>query len=399
ARSSNRGCAFRTDRRILAATEEPPQMKVVQRFVVVLLSGILFVPAYAQSQAALAGKVSSAEEAAMEGELLSEQTAGSTITITVVSDAEGRYSFPARKLSPGTYALKVRAVGYELESPASVQVGKTAAAADLKLRRTGDLAAQLSNGEWMTSMPGDDRQKGQLLNCVGCHSLERIARSRYDADTFTKAVLPRMQGYVNQSIPQHPQLRKAERLMEERGDQRVQVYRATAEYLSTVNLAESPKWGYELKTYPRPKGRATRVIYTEYDLPRETIEPHDVIVDKQGIAWYSSFGEQNLGRLDPKTGQVKEFEIKKHKPEFPTGLLGLREDRDGNLWLGNMYQATIVKFDKKTQKLTFWQLPKEQNIDAAQVNMVSPQSAHVDGKVWTQNNGFAGVDPPGIPAG
>ena len=47
-----------------------------------------------------------------------------------------------------------------------------------------------------------------------------------------------MQGYVNQSIPQHPQLRKAERLMEERGDQRVQVYRSTAEYLTTINLGE-----------------------------------------------------------------------------------------------------------------------------------------------------------------
>ena len=365
-------------------------MNVVQRLVVVLLFGIVLAPAYAQAPAALAGKVSSAEEGAMEGVLVSAKKAGSTITVTVVSDAEGRYSFPARKLSPGKYTLKVRAAGYELESPTTIQVGKSTAA-DLELRKTADLAAQLSNGEWITSMPGDDRQKGQLLNCVGCHTLERVARSRYDADTFTKAILPRMQGYVNQSIPQHPQLRKAERLMEERGDQRVQVYRSTAEYLSTVNLAESPKWGYELKTYPRPKGRATRVIYTEYDLPRETIEPHDVVVDKQGIAWYSSFGEQNLGRLDPKTGKVTEYAIKQHKPGFPTGLLGLREDRDGNLWLGNMYQATIVKFDKKTQKFTYWQLPKEQNIDAAQLNMVSPQSAHVDGKVWTQNNGFAGV--------
>jgi streptogramin lyase len=365
-------------------------MNVVQRLVVVLLFGIVLAPAYAQAPAALAGKVSSAEEGAMEGVLVRAKKAGSTITITVVSNAEGRYSFPAGRLSPGKYALKVRAAGYELDSPTTIQVGKSTTA-DLKLRRTGDLAAQLSNGEWITSMPGDDRQKGQLLNCVGCHTLERVARSRYDADTFTKAILPRMQGYVNQSIPQHPQLRKAERLMEERGDQRVQVYRSTAEYLSTVNLAESPKWGYELKTYPRPKGRATRVIYTEYDLPRETIEPHDVVVDKQGIAWYSSFGEQNLGRLDPKTGKVTEYAIKQHKPGFPTGLLGLREDRDGNLWLGNMYQAAIVKFDKKTQKFTYWQLPKEQNIDAAQLNMVSPQSAHVDGKVWTQNNGFAGV--------
>src|SRR5213078_4402535 len=107
----------------------------------------------------------------------------------------------------------------------ALDVGQKGATRDLKLKRASDLAAQLSNAEWMTSMPGSDAQKGQLLNCVGCHSLQRVARSHYDADTFTKAILPRMQGYVNQSIPQHPQLRKAERLMEERGDQRVQVYR------------------------------------------------------------------------------------------------------------------------------------------------------------------------------
>src|SRR4051812_19284865 len=233
---------------------------------------------------ALNGRVTSAEDGAMEGVLVSAKKAGSTITVTVVTDAEGRYSFPDRKLAPGKYAVSIRAAGYELGAPLTLD---KAAVADLKLKKAGDLAAQLSNGEWMTSMPGDDRQKGQLLNCVGCHTLQRIARSKYDADTFMKAVLPRMQGYVNQSIPQHPQLRKAERLMEERGDQRVQVYRAMAEYLSTVNLAESPTWSYELKTLPRPTGRATRVVYTEYDLPRETISPHDVIVDQKGIAWYS----------------------------------------------------------------------------------------------------------------
>jgi streptogramin lyase len=196
---------------------------------------------------------------------------------------------------------------------------------------------------------------------------------------------------VNQSIPQHPQLRKAERLMEERGDQRVQIYRAAAEYLASINLSKRPQWNFEIKTQPRPSGAATRVIYTEYDLPRDTIEPHDVVVDQEGIAWYSNFGEQNLGRLDPKTGKVTEFTMQEHKPDFPTGALGLRSDRDGNLWLGNMYQATIVKFDRKKETFQYFPLQGEQNIDAAQINMVSPQSAHVDGKVWAQNNGFAGV--------
>lgn len=345
----------------------------------------------AQAGAALAGKVTAGQEA-LEGVLVSAKKSGSTVTVTVVSGKDGSFSFPAARLEPGQYSLRIRAVGYDLDGPDQVLVAadKTATA-DLALRKTGDVASQLTNAEWLASMPGTDAQKGQLLNCVGCHTLARPLNSKYSADDFLTLVLPRMQSYVNQSIPVHPQLRRAERLMEERGDQRVRVYRAAAEYLASVNLSAQPTWNFELKTLPRPSGAATRVIYTEYDLPRETIEPHDVIVDGSGMVWYSSFGEQNLGRLDPRTGKVTEFAIKEHKPGFPTGLLGLRSDPQGNLWFGNMYQATIARFDPRTESFRFWPLEGEENIDAAQVNMVSPQSSGVDGKVWAQNNGFAGV--------
>jgi virginiamycin B lyase len=348
--------------------------------------------AQAQAPAALTGQVTSAEEGAMEGVLVSAKKTGSTITITVVSDAQGVYSFPAAKLEPGQYSLRIRAVGYDLEAPATVEVAPShPTKLDLKLRKAEDLASQLSNAEWLASFPGSDQQKNALLGCVGCHTLERVARSTHTADEFIEVTLPRMQGYVNQSIPEHPQLRMGERRMEERGDQRVQVYRGMADFLASANQSVGPKWSYGLKTLPRPKGRATRVVITEYDLPRATIEPHDVVLDADGTAWYSSFGEQFLGRLDPKTGKVTEYPIAEHKPGYPTGSLGLRLDQAGDLWLGNMYQATIVKFERKTETFKFWQLPPEQNIDAAQVNMVSPQSSHVDGKVWAQNNGFAGV--------
>jgi hypothetical protein len=357
---------------------------------IALLAGTARLAAQSVSPA-LTGKVSAGQEP-LEGVLVSAKKSGSTVTVTVVSDKDGRYSFPAARLEPGQYALRIRAAGYELDNSASVAVAADkAAAADLALRKTEDLASQLSNAEWLASMPGTDAQKGQLLNCVGCHTLERPLRSNYSADDFMNIILPRMQGYVNQSIPAHPQLRRAERLMEERGDQRVQVYRAAAEFLASINLSSGPQWNFELKTLPRPTGAATRVIYTEYDLPRETISPHDVIVDNSGMVWYSSFGEQNLGKLDPRTGKVTEFPIPEHKPGFPTGLLGLRSDSGGNLWLGNMYQATIAKFDPRTETFKFWPLQGDENIDAAQINMVSPQSSEVDGKVWTQNNGFAGV--------
>jgi virginiamycin B lyase len=340
---------------------------------------------------ALTGKVS-AGEGPLEGVLVSAKKTGSTVTTTVVSDKDGRYSFPAARLEPGSYALRIRAVGYELEGPDQVAVvADKTATADLALRKAQDIASQLTNAEWLASMPGTDAQKGQLLNCVGCHTLARPLNSKYTADEFLTIILPRMQSYVNQSIPSHPQLRRAERLREERGDQRVQIYRSAADYLASVNLSSHDKWDFEFKTAPRPTGAATRVIYTEYDLPRETIEPHDVVVDGRGTVWYSSFGEQNLGKLDPKTGNVTEFAIAEHKPGFPTGLLGLRSDPEGNLWFGNMYQATIAKFDLKTESFKFWPLEGDENIDAAQMNMVSPQGSGVDGKVWAQNNGFAAI--------
>ena len=344
-----------------------------------------------QAGPALAGTVTAGPEA-LEGVLVSARKSGSTITVTVVTDKDGHYSFPAARLEPGAYALRIRAVGYDLDGPTQVSVAadKTTTA-DLALRAAKDIASQLSNAEWLASLPGTDAQKGQLLNCVGCHTLARPLNSKYTADEFLTMILPRMQGYVNQSMPLHPQLRRAERLREERGDQRVQVYRGAADYLASINLSTNPTWNFELKTLPRPTGAATRVIYTEYDLPRETIEPHDVIVDSHGMVWFSSFGEQYLSKLDPKTGKLTEFAIAEHKPGFPTGLLGLRSDTEGNLWFGNMYQATIAKFDPKTETFKFWPLEGDENIDAAQINMVSPQSAGVDGKVWAQNNGFAGI--------
>src|SRR4030081_2519111 len=364
------------------------------------LAGAGLLPAQAQTPAALTGQVTSGEEGAMEGVLVSAKKAGSTVTITVVSDAQGNYSFPAAKLEPGQYSLRIRAVGYDLDRPASVDVAaRQPATHDLKLRKSEDLAAQLSNAEWLASFPGTDKQKNAMLGCVGCHTLEGVARSTHKPDDFIHVTLPRMQGYVNQSIPAAPQLRRGERRMEERGDQRVQVYRGMADFLGGVNLGSGPQWSYALNTLPRPKGRSTRVVITEYDLPRETIQPHDVVIDADGIAWYSSFGEQFLGRLDPKTGKATEYPIPEHKPGDPTGGLGPRLDKAGDLWLGNMYQATIVKFERKSETFKFWQLSPEQNIDAAQVNMVSPQSSHVDGKVWSQNNGFAGVHRLDLPSG
>src|SRR5205809_994381 len=67
---------------------------------------------------ALTGTVSSAEESRMEGVLVSAKHEGSNRIVTVVSNAEGVYSFPRNRLEPGRYDVSIRAVGYVL--PGSV---------------------------------------------------------------------------------------------------------------------------------------------------------------------------------------------------------------------------------------------------------------------------------------
>ena len=124
--------------------------------VALLQIGVAPLPAQAQSPAALAGQVTSAEE----GVLVNARRTGGNVTVTVVSDKDGRYSFPAGRLEPGAYTIGIRAVGYEVtgKPTAEVAAGKTATV-DLKLRKTRRLASQLSNAEWIISAPGTPQQK------------------------------------------------------------------------------------------------------------------------------------------------------------------------------------------------------------------------------------------------
>ena len=356
---------------------------------------VIFQPVPAAAQAdALAGTVSSAEEGAMEGVLVSAKREGSNKTITVVTDDKGRYRFPAARLEPGKYTITIRAVGYDLAgAPAPQVAAKSTATADLKLVRTQDLAAQMTNAEWLHSSPGTPQQKRPLLSCVGCHSLERIFRSKHDGDAFVTTI-QRMGTYANQSTVLNPQKRLTGRDTDLVGEERTKVLRAQSDYFSTINqstTAASNSWPYELKTFARPKGQGTRVIITEWDLPRPTIQPHDVVVDSKGTVWYSDFGSQFIGKFDQKTGKLTEIPTPELKKGSPLGALSIRMDREENLWLGMMYQAAIGKFDTKTEKFQHWPIPAEWNRPNTQVNMTSPLNIAVDGKVWTQNNGFAGV--------
>ena len=348
------------------------------------LAAFLVQAAHGQAPApALSGTIASDREGAMEGVLVSARREGSTITVTVVSDARGEFAFPASRLEPGQYRLTIRASGYALAEPAAVDLtDEKPARADLKLKDAPVTPDQLTNAEWMASAPGPDQFKRALLNCTDCHSLSRIFQSKHDADDFLK-VFERMGGYYPGASDLQPQrLVGAHR----RPAVNPAIARDFAAYLAGVNLSTRTEHAFPFKTSPRARGRATRVIITEYELPRKEIQPHDVIVDPDGMAWYSHFGEQFLSRLDPKTGKVTDFPIPVQKPEQPRGTLDLELDADGHIWIGLMYQSGMARLDRASGEMRIYPLPKEWQTDATQQSHFSVAGMKADGKVWVKNS-------------
>ncbi len=335
-------------------------------------------PVFAQG-ADLSGTVSSDREGAMEGVLVSARKDGSGVTVTVVSDDKGHFSFPAEKLDPGKYTLRIRAAGYELDGSPSLNLG-VSSTHDIRLKAARNISTQLTNAEWLMSLPGDDSVKRALYNCTSCHTFERILKSNYTAEDFMTTIFPRMAGYSSQAFPLMPQRRFVPRDI-----QRVftpQVAKL-ADYLGAHNLNSNASWNFELKTMPRPNGAATRVVMTEYDLPRKSIQPHDVVLDDKGTVWFSDFGENILGRMDQKTGDVKEFAYPSTREDgYASGNLDIEFDRAGNIYLGRMNQTGFAKFDPKTETFELTPLPKSMMNQSTQQAMVVPNNSHVDGKVW-----------------
>ena len=200
---------------------------------------------YAQGPPALRGVVQSQQEGRMEGVLVSARKEGSHITVSVVSDHEGKYSFPGERLEPGNYRLHARATGYDLDDPGvlTVESGKTTDR-DLTLRPTNDLASQMTNADWFLSNPEikkrlmDDYKYGN--NCIGCHSLSVVMKSRYTAAEWPPILMDRMWQYAEAAIYEPADGLRISVMRPTRQPERPRM-EELSEFLSSINLSARPR--------------------------------------------------------------------------------------------------------------------------------------------------------------
>jgi virginiamycin B lyase len=294
------------------------------------------------------GVVKSSKGELLEGMMVQLIAQKNAVRTTVYSNADGRYEFPV--VAAGTYTLHI-ALPREFKPyvKEDVEIKGADQLADISLDYvtesdllppTPEIAAQMTGSEWLLSLSGTGEDKKLLTNnCNWCHSYQQIFRNHYDEAGWGKIVYRMIHGAGSPLININERGRWG-------GDEEARLVK----WLATVRGPDSKDPSFV--TLPRPQGRQTRVVITEYELPRLETATHDVSGDSQGNLWYSTHRSSYVGRLDPRTGAVKEF----HVPSVGKGVLPgthwIYVDKNDIVWGSENWAHNIWRLDPKTEQFT-----------------------------------------------
>jgi virginiamycin B lyase len=93
----------------------------------------------------------------------------------------------------------------------------------------------------------------------------------------------------------------------------------------------------------------------EYTLPNETSRPRRLALASDDIVYYADYSRGFLGRLDLRTGQVKEWQSPSGPQSQPYGIAFTK----GAVYYNesNAKPNTMVRFDPATEKFQTWVIP------------------------------------------
>jgi virginiamycin B lyase len=104
--------------------------------------------------------------------------------------------------------------------------------------------------------------------------------------------------------------------------------------------------------------------FKEYPALASPCSMNRLMVDKEGIVWYSVVRSGILGRLDPETGAQKEYDILPFRTDdkkvVMSGPYGIIADKDNKVWFGDHgLGGALIKFDPDTETFLYHPLPRQ----------------------------------------
>ena len=308
-------------------------------------------------------------------QLISSKT---SIRTTVFSNENGSYEFP--RLEPGRYTLRIaRPREFRPYQKDSVQIDNATQLEDIVLERvtqaellppTPEIAAQLTDAEWRLNISGTGEEKTEYGSSCRCHSFQEVFRNRFDERSWRLIANRMITGLGSELIlsrpPEDPFLKRSAPTVEK-----------VVQFLARVRGPEATDAPFVV--LPGPTGPATRVVVTEYELPRMLLDVNDTRGDSQGNIWYTSHTTTYFGKLDPRTGIVKEYRVPPSTPGAHPGTHRVEIARDGTVWISEPWAHNLTKLDPRTEQITQMHVKLDTPINAPGFTQfgVAP-----DGTIW-----------------
>ena len=302
------------------------------------------------------GKVKISNGDSPEG-IMVQLIAPNGVRTTVHTDENGRYEFP--KMKSGKYTLRIASPReFKPFEQTSVQVDGPTELNNLILDKlsksealpaTTGIESQLSGEELLWNLSGSVEEKATFhkLCGSGCHSYQQILKNHYDERSW-RVIVERMLRRSSPIINQPEEKIDANTLAQDE---------IVIKWLARVRgpgATDNP-----LLLFPRPTGSSNRVVVTEFELPRVLLSAHDVYGDHKGRIWYTSHLSRNVGRLDPSTGVVAEFQIPLTPGAYP-GTHHVVVDNKGIVLFSENWTHKLLKLDPVTQQFT--EVPIESSV-------------------------------------
>ena len=334
--------------------------------------------------ASITGTVKGPDGAAFRGAFVQAQNSKTRITTIVLSDNQGRYRVP--DLAAGDYRMTIRAVGFRADPKVGIALASDQTASfDFSLEKSFVRWNEISQYQAAQLWPPAKGKDLLFGHCNICHQFQtRMASVRRDLDGWKDRVAF-MRDAMGFSIFLGPHFNDKD------ADE-------VATYLNSLfgpdsilpkSAADMP--GYE-KTVRPFVSDALNIVYVEYEMPAPSRMPFSASPDKNGFLWIPDFGVANkITRLDPKTGEMKDFSV----PNVGTaGVHSAVPAADGSVWLAEQGPNKIGRWDPATQQITEYQdayLPgKEGTEDGGSKHTIRMDPS---GKVWASGVPLTRFDP------
>ena len=304
------------------------------------------------------------------------------ITISVLSDKQGQYRFES--LAPGDYEVWTSAIGYKSDPPVSVTVAEgKSVPADFALQKGMVRWNELSNHQAGKLLPEGKGKAPLFGQCLICHGFQsRMAATRRDEEGWTRAVK-----FMQESM--HFNL--GGRFTDQHATETISYLNST--FGVDSDLPRSPEELPGHKDTVRPwSDEATRIVYVDYDLPKPNSFPFSGAPDKDGKIWIPEFGRANrIARLDPNSGEIQEFQV---PFQGSAGVHSAIPAPDGTVWLAEQGSNRVGKWDPRTQTITEFQATYEPGKEGTLIGG-SKHTSRVDskGNVWSSGYPLTRLDP------